>query len=163
MNYNKTKSDLLLLDYTALLLVAGKEHDVAAVAMEQLPNALNFYYSKNSPSSSKFQKYLGRLTTLCASAESDTFMRDFLTEVFRVCAGKVRNRVGKIQKEIKELETIVFNHEIAAKVPEAATRLNYWKGKTFGEIIEGFLKKVAVYDPQPHKGGSIIDSMILSL
>jgi hypothetical protein len=84
-NYAKKKSDLQLLNCIALLLVTNDNSDVAAVAMEQLPNAVTFYYSKNAPCSPTFGEYLQRLTAICASAEWNYFIRDFLTEVFKNC------------------------------------------------------------------------------
>lgn len=51
LNYDKEKDDLVLLDCIALLLVVDDKGDVAAVAMNQLPAAVHFYFSKNSPCS----------------------------------------------------------------------------------------------------------------
>jgi hypothetical protein len=58
-------------------------------------------------------------------------------------------------------EYIEFDDEIAAQVPKAARRKLSWHGKTFGEIIEDFLKRLGSYEIEPHKGDSISSSIAL--
>jgi hypothetical protein len=155
LNYAKQKSDLELLDYIALLLVTESAGDVAAVAMEQLSNGVTFFYSKNAPCSNKFGEYLRRLTTICASFDRETFIGLFLTEVFNNCANKIKSRLDKCQKAIKQLDTIQLDAKDAAQVPKCAIVQKSWRGKTFGEICEDFLKRLGSYNVQPHRGGSL--------
>lgn len=159
----KVKKILQLLDSIALILVTDGEGEAAAVAMEQLSDAVTFYYSKNAPCSSEFREYLQRLTTICASDEGDDFIGHILVEVFTQCHHKIKNRLIKCQKEIKLFKNITFDAKVAAHVPKAAIQDESWRGKSFGEIVKDFFKSLGDYEMEPHKGGSIEASIVLCM
>ena len=152
LDYFWKKADIKLLNFVALLLVTEDKGDVAAVAMEHLPNALNFYYSKNSPCPPQLDEHIQRLITLCASVEADGFMGLFFTEVLNSCRTKVRNRLNKCKRAIKSLGNIEFTGEVAAQEPYTAMHMDEYSGKSFSEVAQNFLKQLMDYEIEPHKG-----------
>lgn len=154
LGYFKKKLDLKLLNYIALLLVTKDKGDVAAVTVEHLPHALNFYYSKNSPCPPQLGEYIQRLITLCASVEAESFIGSFFTEVTRSCRPKLKNRLAKCKRAIRSLGDIEFTGEVAAQEPYTAMHMDEYSGKSFGEVAQNFLKQLMDYEIEPHKGGS---------
>lgn len=157
----KRNKNLKLLDYIALLLVTEDKGDVAAVTMERLPNAVIFHYSKNAPCSPEFGEYLQRLIEICASVDAISFARLFLTEVIKNCRRKIESRLNKCKRAIKSIENIHFDAKVAAQAPRAAKSIEKWRGTSFGEIAEDFLKRLRDHEIESHKEGSITDTMIL--
>ena len=157
LRYSKMKVDIKLLNFIALLLVMKGKGEGAAVAMEHLPNALNFYYSKNSPCPPELGEYIQRLITHCASVEVFTFTKLFFDEVINSCRPKVKSRLNKCKRAIRlfqNIKDIEFTGEVAAQQPRSAKYVKDYRGKSFSEVAQAFLERLVNYDMEPHKGGS---------
>lgn len=142
LNCTKTKSDSKLLDFIALLLVTSDKDDVAAVAMEQHPNTVTFLFSKNAPCPSSFSDYLQRLLTICGSAEKKHFRTLFLTEVFKTCRAKIRNRLAKCQKAIRAVGEIELDEGVGDSIVS---------GESFAQSAADFFESLLKYDMAPQK------------
>ena len=157
MKVDKMKVDMQLLNFIALLLVMKDQGDAAAVTMEHLPNALNFYYSKNSPCPPELGEYIQRLITHCASVEVVHFTKLFFDEVINSCRPKVKSRLDKCKTAInslKNIKNIEFTGEVAAQQPRSAKYVKNYRGKSFNEVAQAFLERLMNYEMEFHKEDS---------
>ena len=115
------KKILKLLDGIALLLVMS-ESDVAAVSFLQTPTAIKFYFAKNYPCTEEELNYINSVIQMIRyydGSDGHKVALEIVKKAASGCTKKIRNRIGKIIKELKNselatemLESDIANHKI---------------------------------------------------
>lgn len=96
--YNRhQKKHLRLLDDIALLLVREPNSDVAAVAFEQQPKSVTFYYAKNRPSTPSEKAHIEQVLEIAKGPLDVDRIDLILTKVLAASRGKVLSRLAKLK------------------------------------------------------------------
>lgn len=99
---------LRLLDSIALLLITEAKSDVAAVMFEQTPHEVNFYYSKNRPSTSMERQTLEQLRQIALTVtDINECAMQLLDRVIPTCHKKIVSRLQRLTKSLVPSELIV--------------------------------------------------------
>jgi hypothetical protein len=97
---------LVLLDLLALLLVTGPKSDVA-VTMLITNGSMKFFYSKNRPFEDSENEYVHRLFDYASNTNSlvgDRYTA-LMAEIIDKCQQKIKSRISKVLRRVKELPT----------------------------------------------------------
>jgi hypothetical protein len=100
---NERRKHLDLLDGLALILVTGDTSDVAAVSFQQNTSSIEFFYSKNQPSTATEQQYIESMLKLVKTFDQSKrgqCTSRIVEMSVQACIRKVRSRVKKLVKEL---------------------------------------------------------------
>lgn len=108
------RKNLRLLDHIALLLVTEEKSDVAAVMFQQKPHEINFFYSKNRPTTPTERAYIESLQHLALSHLSiNDCAIQLLARVIPACRPKIAARVKSLVRSLSP------DHHVSADVEDA--------------------------------------------
>lgn len=102
-----------LLDGIALLLCTGDKKEAAAVTYEATGAGTNLFYCKNRPCGSKEKNYVSGLLEIVKNAvQYETCVVSIMEHIIPECQGKIKSRLGKLMREISNLQKISPNGKI---------------------------------------------------
>lgn len=103
-----------LLDGIALLLCTGEKKEAAAVTYEATGAGTNLFYCKNRPCDEKEKDYVSGLLEVVKNAVLyEDCVESIMNYIVPECQGKIRSRLGKLVREISNLQRISSDGKIS--------------------------------------------------
>lgn len=102
-----------LLDGIALLLCTGAKKEAAAVTYEATGAGTNLFYCKNRPCDAKEKGYGSGLLEIVKNAvRYEGCIASIMDYIIPECQGKIKSRLGKLVREVSNLQNISLDRKI---------------------------------------------------